>query len=108
MMGLPLEDPDPEPLIRRGQGKWVLPNAYQLNLLQSNEENQVQVVTAKTTLAHNLTIEVSDKFYKDYLRILKEQITLVDKQQNQLEHDLSRYVKKWTNSVNSIRKIHEL
>jgi hypothetical protein len=108
MMGLPLEDPDPEPLIKRGQGKWTLPNSYQLNTSKPIEENQIQIVTAKTTLAHNSTIQVSDHYYNDYLNIIKEQLFLTDKQQDELEHGLSRFTKKWMNSINSIKKLHEL
>ena len=68
MQGLSLEDPESEPLIKRGPGKWHGLIRYSI-LTEENEKKQnvdstAGIVTGKTTLAHKKTNDLSTEYYE--------------------------------------------
>ena len=66
IQGLPLDDPEPEPLIKRGPGKWSGLIKYNLFGNETNErlESSAGIMTAKTTLAHEKTINLTNEYYE--------------------------------------------
>ena len=66
MQGLPLEDPEPEPLIKRGPGKWKGLIKYSIKTEEKSQsvDSTAGIVTAKTTLAHKKTSDLTNEYYE--------------------------------------------
>ncbi len=67
MQGLPLEDPEPEPLIKRGPGKWKGLIKYSILTEEKIVDSTASIVTAKTTLAHKKTSDLTNEYYEVHL-----------------------------------------
>ena len=66
--GLSLEDPEPEPLIRREKGRWNGIQNFDDILLKDDNDKQgpfrsATINTAKTTLAHQKSTECIHEFH---------------------------------------------
>jgi hypothetical protein len=66
--GLSLEDPEPEPLIRREKGRWNGIENFDEILMKYDDEKKgpftsATINTAKTTLAHQNTTEYIHEFH---------------------------------------------
>ncbi len=73
--GLSLEDPEPEPLIRREKGRWNGIQNFDDILMKEDNNKQgpftsATINTAKTTLAHQKSTESIHEFHKVKFLIL--------------------------------------
>lgn len=111
MLGLPLEDGEPEPLIKRGPSKWDGLSKYNLNRNDdakiSLQYTSVQIVTAKTTLAHKETMDLTKQYYESFKEVLLENMDQIEKEHAELKYQSERLKQKWANSLQSIKKIYE-
>ncbi|XP_038046309.1 coiled-coil domain-containing protein 180-like isoform X2 [Patiria miniata] len=107
--GLPLEDNEYVPLIKRGSRQWAGIPTDQLN-----EEKQrpvkpqltAAVTTGKTTLAHQALVDARDDVFKDYLTAFDKNLADIDCQQEEQLTAEKRWSESWQRSVKKVKDLY--
>ncbi len=115
LAGLSLEDPEPEPLIKREKGKWKGIDSFNMLFAGKNDSAnptlQLPVVSAsintlKTTLPHKNASESSLLFNQKFKGVVEQNLSFVDKTEKEMLIKSSKWVSYWQDSINEINKLY--
>ena len=124
LAGLSLEDPEPEPLIKREKGKWKgienfnslftttgLTNAKKSANSSGQPSLQLPntsatINTLKTTLAHKNSSESSSSYNSKFKNILIDNLNYVDKIEKEMLLKSTKWSNYWQNSIIDINKLY--
>jgi len=122
LAGLSLEDPEPEPLIKREKGKWK--GIENFNSLFTNTMTNVKnsantsgpvlqlpntsatINTLKTTLAHKKSSESSNLYNYKFKNILIDNLNYVERVEKEMLLKSTKWTNYWQNSIIDINKLY--
>jgi len=107
--GLPLEDGEPEPLIKREKGSWTGVESYEFLVKDGvvRERISASVNTAKTTLAHKSSSDETRVYYGRFRQVLEENFGYLRSVECELGFKADKWAQYWSNSVRQIRELYE-
>jgi hypothetical protein len=123
LAGLSLEDPEPEPLIKREKGKWkgienfnsLFTNTNPTSVKNSANTSgptlqlpntSATINTLKTTLAHKNSSESSSFYNSKFKNILIDNLNNVDKVEKEMVLKSTKWINYWLNSIIDINKLY--
>jgi hypothetical protein len=123
LAGLSLEDPEPEPLIKREKGKWkgienfnsLFPNNSLTGTKKSANNSgptlqlpntSATINTLKTTLAHKNSSESSSLYNSKFKNVLIDNLKFVDKIEKEMMLNSTKWTNYWQNSIIDINKLY--
>ncbi len=107
--GLPLEDGEPEPLIKREKGSWKGVESYDILVKDGVVKEKVSagINTAKTTLAHKSSSDETRLGYEKFRKVIEENFGYLKSMHCELGFKVDKWTQYWSNSVKQIRELYE-
>ncbi|XP_022107089.1 coiled-coil domain-containing protein 180-like [Acanthaster planci] len=106
--GLPLEDNEYVPLIKRGSRQWPGIPTDQLTDKQRPTKPQLSaaVTTGKTTLAHQALVDARDEVFQEYLTAFDKNLADIDRQREEQLTAERRWSESWQRSVQKVKDLY--